>query len=305
MKMQHTPESNVLLESCKDQRGYDCSDSGYSGFFLSPHDTTQLDSTKPASSGEYDEMTKENQRLPPSPREKTKEPLRFQARDTRGNQQQQPLGWTETPKRQSSLHLRLQMCRPLMAAENPRLPRNTATATTEAARSPSCNPRTKTSAGIGAEHWVSVSFDSLDALSDSFKLDTDVQQMSRKRRLFAQMRTSTRQDDKHILRTISLLDADISLSSSIRAAAESQVCTNVLTSSAQEISQSPIIVGNDLHEQSDVLSTPALSHTPKYVRYAQSLTVLNQDGSVIIGLSLGCTSSCVFLCLQPLDQVRV
>lgn len=283
MKMQNTPESNVFLESSKGQHGYDCSDSGYSGFFQSPRDISQLDSTKSLSSGEYNEMSKENQRLTPTAKEKTKEPLRFLAKDYRANQQPSLLGWTETPKRQSSLHHRLQMCRPLAAVkvEGSRLPCTGAAVGTEGTRSPS-TVRSKSSIGVCAEHWISTSFDSLEALtgsfvSDALKLEPDVPQMARKRCLFAQMRTSTREDGKRVPsipgRAISLLGADVSLSGCERVTAESPVCMNVLESSTKELSQSPIIK----NDQSDVLSTPASTQTPKYVRYVQSLISFNEN----------------------------
>lgn len=283
MKMQNTPESNAFLESSKGQHGYDCSDSGYSGFFQSPQDISKLDSTKSLSSGEYNEMSKENQRLTPTAKEKTKEPLRFLAKDYRANQQPSLLGWTETPKRQSSLHQRLQMCRPLAAVkvEGSRLPCTGAAVGTEGTRSPR-TVRSKSSIGVCAEHWISTSFDSLDALtgsfvSDALKLEPDVPQMARKRCLFAQMRTSTREDGKRIPsipgRAISLLGADVSLSGCEQVTAESPVCMNVLESSTKELSQSPIIK----NDQSDVLSTPASTQTPKYVRYVPSLISFNEN----------------------------
>lgn len=272
--MQHTPESNVFLQNCKGQHGYTCSDSGYSGFFQSPQDISQLDSTKSLSCGEYNEMSKENQRLTAMPREKTKEPLRLLAKDFRANQQSSLLGWTETPKRQSSLQHRLQMCRPLAAVkvEGSRLPCAAAAAEgTEGTRSP-CTARTMSSTGASAQHWISTSFDSLDALtgsfvSDSLNLELDVQQLGRKRRLFVQMRTSTREDGKHVPfipgRTVSLLDADISLSDCNQITAESVVSVNnVLSPSSKEVSQLPFIE----NDQSDVLSTPGSIQTPKYVR---------------------------------------
>lgn len=264
--MQHTPESNVLLQSCKGQHGYSCTDSGYSGFFQSPQDISLLDSTKSLSSGEYNEMSKENQRLAAMPREKTKEPLRLLAKDFRANQQPSLLGWSETPKRQSSLQHKLQMCRPLAAVkvEGSRLRCTAAAEGTEGTRSPS-TART-------AQHWISTSFDSLDALTGSFEsdfsnLEPDIQQMGRKRRLFAQMRTSTRYDGKHIpsipSATVLLLDTDASLSDCNQITAESPVSmNNVFSPSTKDVSQSPFIE-NDL---SDVLSTPASVQTPKYVR---------------------------------------
>lgn len=261
--MQHTPESNVLPQSCKGQHCYSCTDSGYSGFFQSPQDISLLDSTKSLSSGEYNEMSKENQRLAAMPRDKAKEPLRLLAKDFRANQQPSLLGWSETPKRQSSLQHKLQMCRPLAAVkvEGSRL-RTAAAEGTEGTRSPS-TART-------AQHWISTSFDSLDALTGSFEFDSsnlepDVQQLGRKRRLFAQMRTSTRYDGKHIpsipSATVSLLDADASLSDCNQM--ESPVSMNeVFSPSTKDVSPSPFIE-NDL---SDVLSTPASVQTPKYVR---------------------------------------
>lgn len=269
--MQHTPESNVFLQSCKGQHGYACTDSGYSGFFQSPQDISQLDSTKSLSSGEYNEMSKENQRLTTMSREKTKEPLRLLAKDFRANQQPSLLGWTETPKRQFSLQHRLQMCRPVaeLKVEGSRLPCTAAAVRTEETRIP-CTARTTSSTGVSAQRWISTSFDSLDSLtgsfvSDSSNLESDVQQMGRKRRLFAQMRTSTRDDGKHIPsipdRTVSLLDTDVRLSDCNHITAESPV-SNILSPSSKEVSQSPFIQS----ELSDVLSTPASIQTPKYVR---------------------------------------
>lgn len=268
--MQHTPESHVFLQSSKGQHGYTCSDSGYSGFFQSPQDFSQLDSTESLSSEEYNEMSKENQRLTSMPREKTKEPLRLLAKDFRANQQPPQLGWTETPKRQSSSQHRHQMFRPLVAvkAKDSRFP---CAAATEETGSP-CTIRTTGSTGVSAQHWISTSFDSLDALTGSFgseslNLELDVPELGHKRRLFAQMRTSTRDDGKRIPflpgRTVSLLDADFSLPDCNQIAAASPVSMrNVLSPSTKEVSQSPCI-DND---QSDVLSTPGSIHLRKYAR---------------------------------------
>lgn len=272
MNMQRTPDSHVFLDSCKGQHGYNCADSGYSGFFQSPQDIRQLDSTKSLSSGEYNEMAKENQRLTPVAKEKSKERLRSLAKDCRTTQQPSLLGWTETPKRQSSLHQRLHMCRPLAAVrvEGSRFPCTGTTVGPEGTGSPSI-ARTNSSIDVSAEHWTSTSFDSLESLTGSFvsdasELEPDVQQMGRKRRLFAQMRTSTRGDGKHISsipgRSLSLLDADVCLSGCNQSTTECPVCMDVLASRTEEVSQSPIIKD----DQSDVLFTPPSTQTPKYVR---------------------------------------
>lgn len=244
--MQHTPEPNVFLHSCKSKHDYTCTDSGYSGFFQSPADISLLDSSKSLSGGEDNEMSKENQRLTAMSRVK--------AKDLRATQQPSLLSWTETPKRQSSLQHRLQMCRPL---DSTRLPSTAVAEETERTRSP-CAARSRP----GSQHWISTSFDSLDALTGSFvsdllTLEPDVKQMGRKRRLFAQMRTSTREDGKHIPfisgRTISLLGTDVESPASIK---------DVLSPSTKEVNQLRLSV----NDQSDVLSTPASIQTPKYVR---------------------------------------
>lgn len=264
--MQCTPESNLYHESCKGQEHCydDCSDSGYSGLFHSPQSSSGADSCRSLSPVEFNETPKENLRLSVTPKERTRGPVRFLSKDSRGVQRPSAVSWCETPKRDSSLRHRLQMCRPTTAVKN------------DNTRSP-CTRKTESSI------WLSASFDSLDTVtgalaSSTLKLQQDLPLSGRKRRLFfMQVRTSTLEDGKlnsgclsTFERRGSLSDADFSesISASDQVTVETPCFSKFLPGSSKENSQSPISgVTKNLYDSSSVLCTPSSTHTPKYIRY--------------------------------------
>lgn len=266
--MQCTPESNVYLESCKHQHSRDCSDSGYSGSFHSPQSVSRVDSCNRLSPGEFSETSKENLRLPVTPKERSREPLGFLGKDYRALQRPSTVNWCETPKRDSALRQRRLMCRPTTAAEN--------------ARSP-CTRGTEASIGSRPAQWLSASFDSLDAVTGAFasstlKLEQDLPLSGRKRRLlFTQVRTSTLEDGKvnsgHLSvfgRRISLSDAESSenISASDQINTEAPSVGKFLPASSKDDCKSPISSVNNLCNS--VLCTPSSTYTPKYIRYVLS-----------------------------------
>lgn len=284
--MQCTPESNLYHESRKGQEHCydDCSDSGYSGLFHSPQSSSGADSCRSLSPVEFNETPKENLRLSVTPKERTRGPVRFLNKDSRGVQQPSAVSWCETPKRDSSLRHRLQMCRPTTAVKN------------DNTRSP-CTRKTESSI------WLSTSFDSLDTVtgalaSSTLQLQQDLPLSGRKRRLFfMQVRTSTLEDGKvnsgclsNFERRVSLSDADFSesVSASDQVTIETPCFSKFLPGSSKENSQSPISgVTKNLYDSSSVLCTPASTHTPKYIRSVSqdsgfgSLTLdKSQDSSV-------------------------
>lgn len=265
--MQCTPESNIFLESCKGQNCYDdCSDSGYSGLFHSPLSISGADSSRSTSSVEFSETPKENLRLFVTPKERSREPVRYVGKDYREIQRPAALTWCETPKRDSSLRQKLLMCRPTTAVK------------TDNTRSP-CTRRTESSVGVRSEHWLSASFDTADTLTSStLKLEQDLLLSGRKRRLlFMQVRTSTLEDGKlnsgHLSsfeRRVSLSDAQFteSISASDQINIETPCLSKFLPTSSKDTSQSPVRgVTNNLYDSSSVLYTPSSTHTPKYIRY--------------------------------------
>ncbi|XP_035483300.2 F-box only protein 43 [Scophthalmus maximus] len=276
--MQYTPESGVYPEHCKGQRCYDCCDSGYSGLFHSPQSVSVGDFCGSLSPVEFTETPKENIRLPVTPKERI--------RESRGAQQPSALSWCETPKvhkRDASLRHRLQMCKPNTDVKGVRSP---------------CTRRTESSGGAGSAHWLSASFDSLDTLtgalaSSTLNLEQDLPLSGGKRRLlFSQIRTSTREDGKlhsglpaEFATRVSLSAADFSqsFSASDHVNIETPCCRKSLPASSKE--NSPIrVAASDLN---DVFCTPSSSHTPKYIRSVSedsgfsSLTLdKSQDSSV-------------------------
>lgn len=266
--MQCTPESNAYPESCKGKHCYDdCSDSGYSGLFHSPRSISGADSSRSLSPVEFNETPKENLRLSVTPKERTREVVRFLGKDSR--QQTAAVSWCETPKRDSLLRHRL-MCRP------------TADVKADNTRSPFTR-RTESSIGVRSEHWLSASFDSLDSVtgalaSSTLKLEQDLPLSGRKRRLlFTQVRTSTLEDGKlnsgHLSsfeRRVSLSDADFSgsISASDQINIETPCFSKFLPVPSKENSQSPISgVTHNLYDSSSLLCTPSSTRTPKYIRY--------------------------------------
>lgn len=270
--MQCTPESNVYLESYKDQHCYDdCSDSGYSGLFHSPQSICS--SLSPV---EFSETPKENLRLSVTPKDRTREPAGLLGKDSRGIQRPSALSWCETPKvlkRDASLRHRLLMCKPT---------------TDDKARSP-CTRRTESSISVRSEHWLSASFDSVDTVTGAFasstlKYEQDVPLSGRKRRLFfTQLRTSTLEDGKlnsgylsNFERRVSLSEADFreSIPASDQSNIETPCFIKSLPASSKENSQSPVSsVTKNLYDSSSVLCTPSSTHTPKYIRYVLFLTL--------------------------------
>ncbi|XP_035528445.1 F-box only protein 43 isoform X1 [Morone saxatilis] len=289
--MQCTPESNVYPASCKGQHCYDeCSDSGYSGLFHSPQSISRVDSCTSLSPVEFNETPKENLRLSVTPKERTREPVGFSRKDSRGTQGPSAVSWCETPKRDSSLRHRLLMCRPSTAIKS------------DNTRSP-CTRKTESSISVRSEHWLSASFDSLDTVtgalaSSTLKLEQDLPLSGRKRRLlFTQVRTSTLEDGKLNSGCLSSFERRVSLSvadfsESISASDQNNIetlCFNkFLPTSSKENSQSPITAGaNNLYDSSSVLCTPSTTHTHKYFRSVSedsgfsSLTLdKSQDSSV-------------------------
>ncbi|KAM6909900.1 F-box only protein 43 [Xenentodon cancila] len=268
--MQCTPESNVYLDCYKSQRCYDCSDSGYSGFFQSPLSSVRVDSCRSLSPEEFNETPKENLKLSGSPKGNPREPVRSCGRDSTEGLRPSALSWCETPKvykRDGSLRHRLLICKP-------------ATVKNDNSRSPYVRT-SESSVGVRSEHWLSASFDSLDITSqepsNSLKLEQDVALSSRKRRLlFTQVRTSTLVDGKlnagHLSafeRTISVTEGDFSESKS--PSDQLNISTSCfgkfLPALSTENSQSPVSSdANILCDSSSVLSTPSFTRTPKYTR---------------------------------------
>ncbi|XP_067458522.1 F-box only protein 43 isoform X1 [Thunnus thynnus] len=271
-KMQCTPESKAYHDSCKGQHCYDCSDSGYSGLFHSPQSISGADSCRSLSSVDFNETPKENLRLSVTPKERTRESVRYLGKDSREVQWPSAVSWCETPKgykRDGSLRHRHLMFKPAVDVK------------TDKTRSP-CTSRAESSVSVRSEHWLSVSFDSLDTVtgalaSSTLKLERDLQLSGRKRRLlFSQMRTSTLEDGKlnsaplsSLARQVSLSDADFcaSISASDQLNVETPRLSKFKPASSKENSQSPVSgVTNDLYDSSSVLCTPSSSHTPKYIR---------------------------------------
>ncbi|KAF1387398.1 hypothetical protein PFLUV_G00078280 [Perca fluviatilis] len=271
--MHCTPESNVYIDSCKSQHSYDdCSDSGYSGLFHSPQRISGVDSCRSLSPVKYSEMPKENLRLSVTPKERTREPFESLGKDSRGTPWQSSVSWCETPKvykRDALLRHRLLMCKP------------TTDVKIDNAKSP-CTRKTESSISVRSEHWLSVSFDSLDTVmgslaSSTLNSDHDLPLSGRKRRLlFTQVRTSTLEDGKlnsgypsSFERSVSLSDADFS--ESISASGQNNIETpcfiKSLPASSKENSQSPVsAVTSNLNDISSVLCTPSSTHTPKHIR---------------------------------------
>ncbi|XP_068425519.1 F-box only protein 43 isoform X2 [Clinocottus analis] len=262
--MQCTPESNIYLESRKDQPcDGDCSDSGYSGVFHSPHSSCGVDSSRSLSPVEFSETPKENIWLSVTPKERTRDPVGYLGKDLRGVQRPPAVSWCETPKvnkRDAPMRQRLLLCKPATEVK------------ADQARSPRSR-RVESSISAGSEHWLSASFDSVD----TSKLEQDLLLSGRKRRLlFTQVRTSTLEDGKlnpgrlsSFGRRESLLDAD--LSESLSASDLSDIGTPhfiiSLPAPPKETPPSPVSgVTNTRYDGSSVLCTPSSSRTPKYIR---------------------------------------
>uniref|UniRef100_A0A3B4F9G0 F-box protein 43 n=1 Tax=Pundamilia nyererei TaxID=303518 RepID=A0A3B4F9G0_9CICH len=258
--MQCTPESSLYLDGYKGQHCYDdCSDSGYSGFFQSPHSTSGADSCRSLSPVELDETPKENLRVSVTPK-KIREQVRFLGRDSR---KVSAVSWCETPKickRDTSLRQRLLLCKPTVDVKN------------DNTRSP-CTRRIESPVS-GSEPYLNTSFDSVD--TEMGALDQDLPLSGRKRRvLFTQVRTSTLEDGKHnccrlpsFEKEASLTDLD--MSEHIFASGQCNVKTpgfNEFLSISKENSQSPLgSMTDNLYNGSSVLCTPSSAHTPSYIR---------------------------------------
>ncbi|XP_004560093.3 F-box only protein 43 [Maylandia zebra] len=263
--MQCTPESSLYLDGSKGQHCYDdCSDSGYSGFFQSPHSTSGADSCRSLSPVELDETPKENLRVSVTPK-KIREQVRFLGRDSR---KVSAVSWCETPKickRDTSLRQRLLLCKPTVDVKND----NTRSPCTRGIESPVS----------GSEPYLNTSFDSVDTemgASSTLKVDQDLPLSGRKRRvLFTQVRTSTLEDGKHncchlpsFEKEASLTDLD--MSEHIFASGQCNVKTpgfNEFLPISKENSQSPLgSMTDNLYNGSSVLCTPSSAHTPSYIR---------------------------------------
>ncbi|CAJ1061453.1 F-box only protein 43 [Xyrichtys novacula] len=261
--MECTPESNTYLERCKGQHFYDdCSDSGYSGLFHSPQSTGAVDSCRSLSPVDFRETPKENLRLPLTPNGRRKEPVRYLGRDLRGMQQPSGVSWCETPKRGSCFRLRHQLRRPTTDIIN------------DNTRSP-CSRRPGRT-----ERLLSASFDSLDTVTGalaSSTLEQDPPLSSRKRRLlFTQVRTSTREDGKPNSVPLPSFESRVSfsgtdsienISASSQIQTQSLCCGKFPSPPSKEISPSPISrVGDNLCDSLSVICTPSSTHRPKYIR---------------------------------------
>ncbi|XP_035018720.1 F-box only protein 43 isoform X2 [Hippoglossus stenolepis] len=284
--MQYTPESNVYPAMCKEQHCYDdCFDSGYSGLFHSPQSISGVDFCRSLSPVEFNETPKENLRLPVTPKERSRESVRFLDKDSRATQRPSTVSWCETPKvykRDASLRHRLLMCKPNTDVK------------TDSTRS-LCNRRTESSTiSIRSDHWLSASFDSLDSVmgalaSSTLNLKQDLPLSGRKRRLlFSQMRTSTLEDGKlhsghpadfETIGSLSSADFSKSFSAADQINIETPNSRKSLPVSSKENSQSPVsVVTNDLN---DLFCTPSSSHTPRYIRLVfEDSGFSSQDSSV-------------------------
>ncbi|XP_060938036.1 F-box only protein 43 [Limanda limanda] len=284
--MQYTPESNVYPARCKEQHCYDdCFDSGYSGLFHSPQSISGVDFCRSLSPVEFDETPKENLRLPVTPKERSRESVRFLNKDSRTTQLPSTVSWCETPKvykRDESLRHRL-----LMGKTNTDVK-------TDSTRSLS-NRRTESSTiSIRSDHCLSASLDCLDSVmgalaSTTLNLKQDLPLSGRKRRvLFSQMRTSTLEDGKlhsghpaEFERIGSLSSADFSksFSASDQMIIETPNSRKSLPVSSKENSPSPVsVVTNDLNY---FFCTPSSSHTPRYIRLmCEDSGFSSQDSSV-------------------------
>ncbi|KAM9310049.1 F-box only protein 43 [Pholidichthys leucotaenia] len=267
--MQCTPESNVYHESCKGQPCYDCSDSGYSGLFHTPHRITGADSCRYLSPDKF-ETSKENVRLSASPKKRKREPARFLGKDAKVERQLMAVSWCETPrvhKRNPSLQQRLLMSRPTTDVKC----NNTWSL---------CNQRTESSITSESDQSLSESFDSLDGIiraSSTLKLDQNQPLSARKcHALFFQIRTSTLEDGNPNYGCLSSLEREDSVSStdfseSLSASDQLHIKTQCfrkfLPVSTKENLPSPVkSEENGLSDSSRVFSTPSSTHTPKYIR---------------------------------------
>ncbi|XP_028327073.1 F-box only protein 43 [Gouania willdenowi] len=190
--MQYTPESNVYQERCKGLCLFeDCTDSGYSGVFQSPYVNVSGRAFAPVEfDGTPKEKTPTSVRGSGSPKGKNRGPVRLLDKEPRMQQKESTVCWCETPKvYRKDAFLRHKL---LMSKFN--------TDVLNVKGRPQCSKETKISDSVSSEHWLSASFESLDIVkesvaSDGLKMDQDLQQSSRKRRiLFTQMRTSTLND---------------------------------------------------------------------------------------------------------------
>lgn len=265
-KMQCTPESNIYTESRIGKKNSDnCSDSGYSGLFHSPVSISGADSCKSLSPGQFIETSKENLRPSVTPKERTTKPFEFLGRDHKVMQQPSTVSWCETPKRDSSLRHRLLICRPNHFVK------------TDNISSP-CSTGAEAYIGVRSEHWLSLSFDSLDSMTgaldtSALKSEQDLPLSCRKRRLlFTQMRTSTldngkiNSDQLSNFGRLSLSDAEFSENISATDQSETPHFYKILPTSKGR-PQSPISsMTKNLYVDSSVLYTPSSTHTPKYIR---------------------------------------
>ncbi|KAM4735287.1 F-box only protein 43 [Anableps anableps] len=287
--MQCTPKSNVNPQSYKGQHCYeDCSDSGYSGWFQSPGSITGVDLSGSLSPSEIFETPKENLRLHVTPKEQSRESVKVLGKDTR--EAASVVSWCETPKlnrRGNFLCHKLLTCKPTIVKN-------------DSTGSP-ITTNAEASFRRRSEHWLSSSFDSLDFTSRgatrSSNMGHDLAMSGRKRRLlFTQVRTSTREDDKlntcplpSFEGSISINEADFRESiSSYQLDVDTPGCDDLFPLSTKENFPSPVSSESDvLCDGTSVFNTPSFTQTPKNIRSVyedsgfSSLTLdKSQDSSV-------------------------
>ncbi|XP_015257083.1 PREDICTED: F-box only protein 43 [Cyprinodon variegatus] len=282
--MQCTPKSNVNLQSYKGQHCYeDCSDSGYSGWFQSPQSISGGDISGSLSPSEICETPKENLRLHVTPKEQSRGPVRVLGRD---NREAASVGsWCETPK----LNRRGPLLRHKLLTSKPALVKTDGTGPTFPSNAESCLSKRP-------EHWLSASFNSLDLTTDGAtggsNMGHDAAMSGRKRRLlFSQMRTSTREDGKPDTCMFSfeggvVSEADFGGSISLNPLnAETPRRDKLFPMLTSENLQSPLNSEND--DSGSLIYTPLFTQTPKDIRSVcedsgfSSLTLdKSQDSSV-------------------------
>lgn len=265
--MQCTPKTNHNLQSYKGQHSYeDCSDSGYSGWFQSPRSITVVDPSGSPSPSDIDETPKENIRLHVTPKEQIREPVRVLGRDT--IEAASVVSWCETPK----LNRRGSFLRHKLLAYKPPIVKNDSTG----------SPITKNaevSLSKISDHWLSASFDSLDfptgGATSSLNMGHDLAMSGRKRRLlFTQARTSTREDGRIDTCPLSSFEGSVSITeadfresiSSYQLAVDTPCRDKLFPLSTKENFPSPVSCeSHNLCDSNSVFNTPLFTQTPKNI----------------------------------------
>ncbi|MEQ2165038.1 hypothetical protein GOODEAATRI_012878 [Goodea atripinnis] len=256
--MQCTPTSNVILQSYKGQRCYeDCSDSGYSGWFQSPRTITGVDFSGSLSPSEINETPKENLRLPVTPKEQSRESVRVLGKDTR--EAASVVSWCETPK----LNRRGTFQRHKLLTSKPALVKDDSTGSPFTTNAESFSSKR-------SEHWLSASFDSLDftagGATSSLNMGQDLALSGRKRRiLFTQVRTSTREDGKLNTYPLPSFEGSVSITEAdFRESISAHEIDKLFPSITKDNFQSPVSSETDiLCDRSGAFYTPSFTQTPK------------------------------------------